>query len=193
MKRNIFIFSAFLFLLAITSCSSKINENTTANVVSNTNAAVTVNNNTNPIANINTSIGTATGNSSIPGIPNAPATDKSVSKDDPTRNAKPQTISRPGPDNSEIFGPTLGEDLVETRVFKNNAQIAKIDVIGTDKKTVKVYLRNGQVRELPEGKISDPLSESAANIIKVLAGNAEESKTATKKSQTTTAAGKPKN
>lgn len=190
MKQIVFILSIALSALTIASCSGA-NENSASNSNSNNNTAIVTINNTNPIANVNAGVATTTGNSNIPGIPNVPGTDKPISKDDPTRNAKVQTISRPAPDNSEILGPTLGADLVETRVFKNNAQIAKIEVIGTSKKTVKVYLRNGQVRELAEGKVADPLSESGANIFQALSSDAP-AKTATKNSQPSETAPAPK-
>ncbi|MEP6922973.1 MAG: hypothetical protein ABI954_00795 [Pyrinomonadaceae bacterium] len=175
MNRNTILFSVTSALALITlGCGGAANENATVNANANSNTAVVIAANTvNPTTNVTPP---QVGNSSIPGIPNVPGTEKPVSKEDPTRNAKVQTVSRPGADNSEIFGPTLGADVVETRVFKNNAQIAKIEVIGINKKTVKVYLRNGQVRELPEGKVGDPLSESAANILKALAGSAPPAK-----------------
>jgi hypothetical protein len=174
MTRNAILFLAmFAFALTAIGCSnSASNENTGAVSNSNANAAVAVStSNANAASNLpdgGGGGGAATGNSNIPGIPNIPGADKPISKEDPTRGAKVQSVSRPAPDDSQITT-SLGQDLIETRTFKNNAQIAKIEVIGTTSKTVKIYLRNGQVRELPEGKVGDPLSESANNILKVLA------------------------
>jgi hypothetical protein len=173
MKRNSILFGAILaFVITTIGCSNAPIENTGATANSNANTAVIVStNNANPINNMPSGAGdSAAGNSNIPGIPNVPGTGKPISKEDPTRSGKMQDVKRSAPDDSEIKT-SLGQDLVETRTFKNNAQIAKIEVIGTSKKTVKVYLRNGQVRELPEGKVGDPLSESASNILKALAGS----------------------
>lgn len=184
MKRNSILFLGICGLVAAASgCSSTPNENSSAVSNNNANIAVVVStSNSNPATNANPinniqggGGGGAAGNSNIPGIPNVPGSDKPISKEDPTRNPKVQAVSRPAPDSSEITT-SLGQDLVETRTFKNNAQIAKIEVIGTSKKTIKVYLRNGQVRELPEGKVGDPLSESASNILKALAGSTTQTK-----------------
>ena len=188
MKRNsIFIVGTWIFIAITSGCSSSTSENSNAASNNNANTAVVIStNNSNPTTNTNLAgnlqNNTAAGNSNIPGIPNVPGADKPISKEDPTRNPKIQAVSRPAPDSSEITT-SLGQNLVETRTFKNNAQIAKIEVTGTDKKTVKVYLRNGQVRELPEGKVGDPLSESANNILKALgAGGSEASKSESKPS-----------
>ncbi len=188
MKRNSILFLGMsVFASAAVGCNSAPSENSSAVSNSNANTAVVISTNntnptinSNPASNIQSSV--AVGNSNIPGIPNVPGTDKPISKEDPTRNPKVQAVSRPAPDSSEITT-SLGQDLVETRTFKNNAQIAKIEVIGTGKKIIKVYLRNGQVRELPEGKVGDPLSESANNILKALAaGGADTSKPESKPS-----------
>ena len=192
MKRNsVLVLGISVFVATAAGCSSAPSENSDALANTNANTAVVVStNNSDPTANANLTSSvqnnSATGNLNIPGIPNVPGTNKPISKEDPTRSPKIQAVSRPAPDSSEITT-ALGQDLVETRTFKNNAQIAKIEVIGTTKKTVKVYLRNGQVRELPEGKVGDPLSESASNILKALAPGGVE----TGKSESKPASGAP--
>nr|MDQ3322742.1 hypothetical protein [Acidobacteriota bacterium] len=76
------------------------------------------------------------------------------------------------PDDSQVTT-ALGENLVQTRVFKNNPRINKIESVtmftdGQQKKVVKVYLKNGQVRELPESKVKDAMTETASNILKAI-------------------------
>lgn len=167
---------SFLTLTAI-GCGGATTPTATNTTIANANSATTAivtNAGANPIGG-----GSGGGaaqpapatNSAVPGIPNAPA-NMVVPKEDMTRTAKPQLVTRAAPDNSDI-STTLGENLVETRTFKNNAQIAKIERIteaaNNGKKTVKVYLRNGQVRELPDGKVADAMAETAANILKAVA------------------------
>lgn len=92
-------------------------------------------------------------------------------KKDLPRGGKITPATYPAPDNSEI-STTLGENLMRTRVFLNNAQMVKIEettIINENNRTIlKVYLRNGQVKEIPAGQITDPMSESAANILKIV-------------------------
>lgn len=171
MNCNAIVLSSTLFLaLTAAGCSTASapeNSNAAANANSNPTLNANINPNTNnPIANVTPQPMTE---SKIPGIPDMPGTEQPIPKNDPTRNAKTQQIKRPAPDNSEITT-VLGQDVIETRTFKSNPRIAKIEVIGMDKKLVKVYLKNGQVRELPPGKVGDPLVESADNIFKALGG-----------------------
>lgn len=170
MKRKYFLFFPALVVSITAACSSAPAPIETAgsNGGSNT-ATFAAANNVDPTINAN--VPTPAANSAIPGIPNAPANLK-ISKEDPTRNAKPQVIGQPAPDNSMITT-SLGQDAVETRTFKNHQQLAKVERIQdlANKKTiVKVYLRNGQVREVPEGKISNPMAAPATEILQALQG-----------------------
>lgn len=165
------IYAILIFALAAGGCGGAATPTTTNNnVTANANTAVVVNNTgDNPTLNATP---LPRGKEAIPGIPNSTSADVPNAKDDATRNAKAQTVTRPAPDNSEI-STSLGENMVETRTFKNNAQISRIEKIQDTKSgttVFKVYLRNGQVRELPAGKVGDPMGETAANIMKVLAG-----------------------
>jgi len=172
-------FKAIIFLIPIiisaAACSSSAPEMANQSAIVNVNSQAVQTNN-NPIANVNASSGggSTTTNSRIPGIPDMPGTEKPINGKDMTRDVKISVPTRPAPDNSEISD-SLAENMVSTRTFKNNPQIAKIEVITllaqNNKKQIKVYLRNGQVRELPEGKV-DPLNDTAANIMKALAGEA---------------------
>ena len=170
-RKNLLIISALSLSAVATACST-----TTAPTETNANSNVAVlQSNSNPIANAAPAASPAT-NSAVPGIPNAPA-NVNMAKGDPTKNAKVQNITNPAPDNSEITV-SLGQFPVETRTFKNNAELAKVERIQdvANKKTiVKVYLRNGQVKELPPNVVGNPMAASAAEILEV-ARNAQPAK-----------------
>ncbi|HEX8396439.1 MAG TPA: hypothetical protein VF644_03270 [Pyrinomonadaceae bacterium] len=170
-RKNLLIISALSLSAVATACST-----TTAPGETNANSNVAVlQSNSNPIANTAPAASPAT-NSAVPGIPNAPA-NANMAKGDPTKNAKVQNITNPAPDNSEITI-SLGQFPVETRTFKNNAELAKVERIQdvANKKTiVKVYLRNGQVKELPPNVLGNPMAASAAEILHV-AQNAQPAK-----------------
>ncbi len=77
-------------------------------------------------------------------------------------------LTTAAPDNSEISGTMDNEGTpVETRTFKNNPLLAKVVKIYTDAKNpqVKIYLKNGKVLNLPPGKIGNPSTASANEIL----------------------------
>lgn len=74
----------------------------------------------------------------------------------------------PAPDDSDVKT-ALGENLVQTRTFRSHAQLDKVErttafVNGEPKSTVKVYLKNGQVKDA--SALKDPMAASAAEILK---------------------------
>lgn len=78
----------------------------------------------------------------------------------------------PAPDDSDVKT-ALGENLVQTRTFHSNPQIAKIEkttafVNGEPHSTVKVFLKNGQVKDLNTAAVKDPMAASAADILKAV-------------------------
>ncbi len=168
-----------LYLLILTLClvtfSNGCGGNGTTVANSNGNSAVVINQNTSRNLNaennpVNANAGFPNMNSDVPVTPNIPA--NVAVKDDPTGKMKGQMPTASASDNSEVTT-ALGENLVQTRVFRNHPQIAKIESVtilggGGEKKTFKVYLKNGQVRELPEGKVKDAMTEPAANILKAI-------------------------
>lgn len=162
-RKNLLIISIVSLSAAVTACSRA-----SAPAETNANANVAVlQSNSNPIANVAPSTPPAT-NSAVPGIPNAPA-NFNMSKTDMTKNAKVQNIVVAAPDNSEITT-SLGQFPVETRTFKSHPQLAKIEKIqdvANNKTIVKIYLRNGQVKEVPENITIEPLSAPAAFIMQV--------------------------
>ncbi len=74
----------------------------------------------------------------------------------------------PAPDNSEITTEMNKQGQpIETRTFKSNPLLAKVERIYTtlDNPTVRVYLKDGKVINLPKGKIDNIFSASAQEIL----------------------------
>jgi len=75
------------------------------------------------------------------------------------------------PDDSEVTV-ALARDLVKTRTFKSHATIAKVEEItdgsNINHKTIKVYLKSGDVKEIPTTKIGDPMTVPAATIVSAI-------------------------
>lgn len=99
----------------------------------------------------------------------------------------------PAGDNSEITSVVNENGVIETRTFKSHPTLAKIErtFAGREVK-VKVFLKNGQVAEMPADDITDFVNEPADQILRSLGKgkqNAEtdatvEPKTAQTKEQT---------
>lgn len=75
----------------------------------------------------------------------------------------------PAPDDSDIKT-VLGENLVQTRTFHSNPEIAKIEkttvfVNGQPRSSFKVYLKNGQVKDT---SLKNALIAPAADVLKSL-------------------------
>lgn len=72
---------------------------------------------------------------------------------------------RPVSDNSEIFT-ELKDVPIETRVFKSHPQLIKVVKTGMPgKMTIKVYLKNGKVADVPGDKFPNLGAETAASIL----------------------------
>lgn len=88
---------------------------------------------------------------------------------------KPKASGTPGgqtaPDNS-VVTVSLTKDLVQTRTFKGHPTLLKIEETSPDgdatRKTIKVFLKGGQIKELSPDKIGDPMAEPAAKILAAL-------------------------
>ena len=102
----------------------------------------------------------------------------------PTRSSVPQRGRGPAggevfpgpravaaPDDSEVTV-ALARDLVKTRTFKSHATLAKVEEItdgsNINHKTIKVYLKSGEVKEIPTTKIGDPMTVPAATIVSAI-------------------------
>lgn len=159
--------------LGVFGCSSSdaINQNTVKAANSSSNAEHVV-----QILPGNTSSNTITvpaANADRAGL-NSSNAEAQPEKSIPAPAIEAQPINQPAPDGSTV-SVALGNDLVETRTFKNPSQIIKVEetLIGATpggKKTIKVYFKNGQVKEIPEGKVGDAMTESAGNLLKAAGG-----------------------
>lgn len=184
MKRNaVLTLSLLTGALALNGCggaTETVKTNATNSANANANAAIVVNpTNSQPVAATNQADPTLNAtpqpapSGAIPGIPGSTANDVKQIQNDPTRNSKVQKVTRPAPDDSEIET-SLADTIVDTRIFKKHPQIAKVEVaLDMNRKPTKakVYLKNGQVRELDLSKVADPLSESGDNILRAMGGN----------------------
>ncbi len=76
-------------------------------------------------------------------------------------------MAYPAPDNSEISSTMNNNVPTEIRTFKNNPMLVKMERIFVDVKNpqIKVYLKNGKVVNVPPGKISNPATVSADEIL----------------------------
>ena len=74
--------------------------------------------------------------------------------------------TRPAPDNSE-FSAVLTDVGRETRTFKDHPQLLKVEkLIEVKKQTIKIYLRNGKVIQLPGEKVPILATAPAADILR---------------------------
>ena len=75
--------------------------------------------------------------------------------------------SKPAPDNSE-FAVILAGTALEVRTFKSHPQLLKVEKRHEGEKSfLKVYLRNGQVIDLPGAQMPSLGTESAARILEI--------------------------
>ena len=78
---------------------------------------------------------------------------------------KAQPFSRPAPDNS-IYSVTLADEAVETRTFKDNPQLVRVEKRSNGtQSSIKVFLKDGRVIDLPGDKIAAMSMASAADIL----------------------------
>jgi len=87
--------------------------------------------------------------------------------------------SRPAPDNS-TFTSYLTDAGYEIRTFKNHPQLLNVEkkTESNGKQTVKVFLRNGQVVELPGERITPLSTATAAYILEAVGIAPKQPKTA---------------
>lgn len=79
----------------------------------------------------------------------------------------PETLpTRPAPDNSE-FSAVLTDFGRETRTFKDHPQLLKVEkLILVNRQTIKIYLRNGKIIQLPGEKVPILATAPAAEILR---------------------------
>jgi hypothetical protein len=131
--------------------------------------------NTNIDANANLDLSNT--NSNIQNLP--------VKRPSPTPKTDP--LTRSAPDDSVITAENDAEgDLVETRIFKNHEMLAKVERILTASRrdgSIRVFLKNGRVYEIPVSRLKNVLNESPEEIIKTVRGEATAGSPAANKAQ----------
>lgn len=66
--------------------------------------------------------------------------------------------TRTAPDNSEVVRREEGGVVTETRTFRNNPRVERVEVTTRGgRRTARVYSRSGEARDLPEGKVETAL------------------------------------
>lgn len=77
--------------------------------------------------------------------------------------------TRTAPDDSIVSSGSRGKDFVETRTFKNNPLLSKVEKIMDGKTTkYKVYLKSGKVVDAPADKMVNFTAMAPINILEVI-------------------------
>jgi hypothetical protein len=119
-----------------------------------------------PLSNTNAGLIPYPGTENTNGSPAANGNVKVVNID--STQLKPTNPAVPAPDNSEISTSLNQQGAVETRIFKSNPVLAKIEKTSFGKDVqLKLYLKNGRVIPLPAEKIKNFTTDSAAQILQV--------------------------
>jgi hypothetical protein len=120
--------------------------------------------NTNGNANLVQLKGTENINAKNPTLDNS-----NVKVVNPSKSTK--TIpSKKMPDNSVMSTESRGANFVETRKFNNHPVLDKLERVikGAKDITVKIYLKNGKVYDLEDGKLKDYRTDSAETILEAI-------------------------
>lgn len=177
MKSFCAVISGILLGLSMAACSSReekpANQKAAANRPANAAPAANAANTTAPVNNE----GAAVTEKEV--VSQDPIGDVRKSKREAMRkeaeNAPPPKIdleaelkksTQPAPENSE-FAAVLTDVVFERRTFKNHPQLSKVEKITNGaKKTIKVFLIDGKVIEVPGEKIDFISKASSATILK---------------------------
>lgn len=149
--------------ISIGGCRSSSGEgNTNAPAMSGGGAANQANNST--VSSTNPELIPYPGTENTNGKPATNGDTKVVTVD--PKQLKPTNPPIPAADNSEVTTVLNEKGAVETRTFKNNPILAKIEraTAGRDVQ-VKVFLKNGKVVNLPPDKIKNFTGDSAELIL----------------------------
>lgn len=157
---KISIIAAFSVLLG--GCAGTSGENNANAPTANVNRSNQTNGST--ISGNNPDLIPYPGTENTNGVPTANS-DVKVTKIDPTQ-IKPTNPAMTAADNSEILTVLNEKGAVETRTFKSNPLLAKIERTTVGKNVqLKVYLKNGKVIDLPAEKIGNFTNDSAQQIL----------------------------
>ncbi len=88
-----------------------------------------------------------------------------------TTKLKPSIQARPLPENSEMTTVMNSKgQVIETRTFKDNPYISKIERVTVTPKdvTTKVYLKNGAVKDLPGDKVKDFRIIATSTVLQII-------------------------
>jgi hypothetical protein len=166
MYRNFFVILAtFLGIVAAGCGNAASNETNTARLPVNQANAANAPNAEQPSA--------ATSNTSVTAVNAPPGTAPRPAAAPPGgQTFELGSKDGPAPDDSVVTS-ALGENFVQTRTFRSHPQLSKVERIaifegGKPKYVIKVYLKNGQVKEVSPTKLADPLTAPAATILKAI-------------------------
>ncbi|HEV7645922.1 MAG TPA: hypothetical protein VGO50_18430 [Pyrinomonadaceae bacterium] len=159
------VFAITILLLSaalLIACTGYFSGRETVNSNQANASANTLAENTNIDPNVNAELANANAN-----IQNTP-----VKRPPPTPKEEP--LTRTAPDDSVITAENNPEgDLVETRIFKNHDMLAKVERILTASRrggSVRVFLKNGRVYEVPVARLKNVLNETPEEIIRTVGG-----------------------
>jgi len=157
---KITIIAALLILLG--GCSGTSGENNSNAPAANGNTSNQANAAT--VSNNNPALIPYPGTENTNGNP-AANNDIKVTNIDP-KQIKPTNPAMPAADNSEILTVLNEKGVVETRTFKRNPLLAKIEKTTVGRNVqLKVYLKNGKAIAVPSEKIGNFAGDSAEQIL----------------------------
>jgi hypothetical protein len=147
--------------ISINACSGSSSESVLNSPATNANTTNSANNAA--ASNTNAGFIPYPGTENTNGVP-ANVNAKVVSID--PQQLKPTNAAMPAADNSEIVMALNEKGAVETRTFKSNPVLAKIEKTTEGRNVgLKVYLKNGKVIPLPPEKIKNFTVDSAEQIL----------------------------
>ena len=160
---RVFLITILLLSAALLiACTGYFSGHDTANSNRENASANTLVESTNVDPNVNAELANA--NANIQNIP--------VKRPQPAPKEEP--LTRTAPDDSVITAENNPEgDLVETRIFKNHDMLAKVERVLTASRrggSVRVFLKNGRVYEIPVARLKNALNESPEEIIRTVGG-----------------------
>lgn len=165
MKKVLIITTLTAFLIVIANCSGNSGDEKANVSINNANGGNVNLTNSEMAANINTNMIPYPGTENTSGKPPLANADMKVVNVE-TKNLKPTNPTIPAADNSEIVTILNDKGAVETRTFKTNPLLSKIErtTLGKDVQ-LKVYLKNGKTISLQPDKIKNFTSDSAEQIL----------------------------
>ena len=168
-KFSIIFFSFALLSGCASSCGSAVETNTNGStnevIVPKKATNVSVPSNSNGNTKVVPYSGAGNTNGKNPTLDNSKV--KVIDTTDTSKIKAPP--AKKMPDNSEVSSRSVGKNFVETRKFIDNKEIDKLErITGGKEVKVKVYLKNGKVIDVEEGKIKKYRTDSSAQILEAI-------------------------